>query len=168
MSFTSFNFLAFLVAVVIVYYLVPKKIQWLVLLLASYGFYVSTGWDNLYYIIFTTLFTYGAGMWMQKIRDKNREDILALGEDATKEQKRELKKSIAGKVHTIQVVTALINLGVLIVVMCADNVVMGLNNMFAMFQGCFHSYGQHHCSPGPVLLYLQLHRLPDRRGPRQA
>lgn len=133
MSFTSFTFLAFLVAVVVVYYLVPKKLQWLVLLVASYGFYLSTGLENLAYILFTTLFTYGSGMWMQKIRDKNRADILALGEDATKEQKRELKKSIAGKVHTIQVVTALINLGVLIVVKCTETFIGGINDLFGMF-----------------------------------
>ena len=133
MSFTSFTFLAFLVLTVAVYYIVPKKFQWVVLLVASYGFYLSTGIENIFYILFTTLFTYGSGMWMQKIRDKNREEILALGENATKEQKRELKKSIAGKIHTIQVVTALINLGVLIIVKCTETFIGGINDLFGMF-----------------------------------
>ena len=43
MAMTSFNFLVFLAAVIVVYYLVPKKYQWCVLLIASYGFYLSSG-----------------------------------------------------------------------------------------------------------------------------
>ena len=50
--------MVFLAAVVAVYYLVPKKRQWLVLLVASYGFYLSSGIDNVLYIIFTTVFSY--------------------------------------------------------------------------------------------------------------
>ena len=133
MSFTSFNFLAFLFLVIAVYYLVPKKFQWLVLLIASYGFYLSTGADNVAYIIFTTLFTYGSGRWMQSLRDENKKAINALGEEATKDQKRELKKVVAKKIHTIQVVTALVNLGVLVVIKCTDNFTAGLNNVFGMF-----------------------------------
>ena len=133
MSFTSFNFFVFLFAVIVVYYLVPKKLQWLVLLIASYGFYLSTGADNVAYILFTTLFTYGAGLWMQLLRDRNRKAINALGEDATKEQKRELKKVASKKIHTIQVITALINLAVLIVIKCSDNFTSGLNDLFGMF-----------------------------------
>lgn len=133
MSFTSFSFFAFLFAVIVVYYLVPKKLQWLVLLIASYGFYLSTGFDNVAYIIFTTFFTYGAGRWMQALRDKNRKAISELGDTATKEQKRELKKVVSKKIHTIQVVTALINLAVLVVVKCADNITAGLNDVFGFF-----------------------------------
>lgn len=133
MSFTSFNFLAFLFLVIVVYYLVPKKLQWLVLLIASYGFYLSTGADNVAYILFTTLFSYGAGLLMQKFRDDNQKKIKALGDEVTKEQKREMKKAVAKKVHTVQVITVLVNLGVLIVVKCADNFAAGLNGLFGVF-----------------------------------
>ena len=134
MSFTSFNFLAFLFAVVVVYYLVPKKLQWLILLIASYGFYLSTGADNVAFILFTTLFTYGGGLLMQKLRDDNQAAIKALGDDVTKEQKREMKKAVAKKVRLIQVGTVLVNLGVLIVIKCTDNAIAGLNGLFTMFQ----------------------------------
>lgn len=133
MSFTSFFFLVFLFAVIVVYYLVPKKFQWAVLLLASYGFYLSTGFDNVAYIIFTTLFTYCSGRWMQLHRDKNRQAIADLGPEATKDEKRELKKVASKKIHTIQVVTALINLAILIVVKCTDNFTASLNGVFDMF-----------------------------------
>lgn len=134
MSFTSFNFLAFLFLVIVVYYLVPKKFQWAVLLLASYGFYLSTGSSNIAYILFTTLFTYGAGQWMQLLRDKNQAQIKALGDDITKDQKREMKKLVGKKVRSIQVLTVLVNLGVLIFVKCSGFFTAGLNSVFGMFQ----------------------------------
>ena len=133
MSFTSFTFIAFLFAIVAVYYLVPKKLQWLVLLIASYGFYLNTGADNLIFILFTTLFTYGSGLLMQKLRDDNQKKIKELGDEVTKEQKREMKKVVAKKVRTLQVITVLINLGVLIVIKTADNVADGLNSLFGVF-----------------------------------
>ena len=94
MALNSFKFMIFLAAVVFVYYVVPKKFQWAVLLLASYGFYLSSGIEHVVYIIFTTLFTYSAGRYMQYLRDKQQFKIDSLGEEATKEQKREMKKEV--------------------------------------------------------------------------
>ena len=113
MTFTSLIFLIFVAVTVLVYYIVPKKLQWLVLLIASYGFYLSSGIDNVIYILFTTLFSFGAGLLMQRQRDKNQEKILARGDDITKEEKRELKKAVGKRIHTIQVITVLVNLLVL-------------------------------------------------------
>lgn len=133
MSFTSFHFLAFLFAVVAVYYLVPKKIQWLVLLIASYGFYLSTGTENVAYILFTTLFTYGGGLLMQKLRDDNQAAVKALGDDVTKEQKREMKKAVAKKVRIIQVATVAVNLGILIFIKASGFFITNLNGIFGLF-----------------------------------
>lgn len=134
MSFTSFTFFAFLACVVVVYYIVPKKIQWLVLLLASYGFYLYSGIEQVFYILATTLITYGAGRWMQKIRDNSQKKIDALGDTATKEQKRDIKKNAARPVHTIQVCTVLINLGALAFIKCSDILVGGINDLFTLFR----------------------------------
>ena len=38
MALTSFNFLVFLAVVIVLYYLVPKKFQWVWLLIVSYAF----------------------------------------------------------------------------------------------------------------------------------
>lgn len=134
MVLNSLNFLLFLGVVLIIYYAVPKKLQWAVLLIASYGFYLSSGFDHVVYILFTTLFTYASGLWMQRLRDKQQLKIEALGEEATKEQKRELKKQVSKKIHTIQVITVLINLGVLATVKCANLVIGRLNDVFSLFR----------------------------------
>lgn len=134
MALNSFNFLVFLGIVVFIYYIVPKKYQWAVLLVASYGFYLASGFEHVIFILFTTLFTYASGRYMQHLRDKQQLKIDALGEDATKEQKRELKKEVMKKVHTVQVVTALTNLLVLAGIKCLNLVIGGLNDVFAVFK----------------------------------
>lgn len=134
MALNSLNFLLFLGLVVIIYYAAPKKYQWAVLLLASYGFYLSSGIDHVVYILFTTIFTFLAGLFMQRLRDKNQQKIDALGEEASKEEKRELKKQVQKKVHIVQVVTVLVNLGVLAAIKCLNLVIGGLNDAFALFK----------------------------------
>ena len=88
MALNSFTFLLFLAVVVAVYYIVPKKYQWAVLLAASYGFYLSSGFAHVFYIIGTTLFTYLSSHLMQRMRDKSNDEINKLGDSITREEKR--------------------------------------------------------------------------------
>ena len=133
MALNSLAFIAFLALVLLVYYIVPKKFQWIVLLVASYGFYLTSGVENLVFILFTTVFTFFSGLWMQKIRDKQQNYIKSLG-DITKEQKRELKKVANKKIHSIQVATALVNLGVLIIIKCHGFIFAGIDKFFTLFK----------------------------------
>ena len=134
MALNSLAFLAFLALVLVVYYIVPKKFQWVVLLVASYGFYLTSGIKNVLFIIGTTVFTYLSGLWMQKIRDKQLDYIKSLGDGVTKEQKRELKKVANKKIHSIQVATALVNLGVLVVIKCHGFIFDGIDKFFTLFK----------------------------------
>ena len=133
MAFSSFNFFCFLFVVITVYYLVPKKVQWAVLLAASYAFYLSSGVDNVIYILFTTFFTYGSGLWMQKIRNDSQAKAEALGSEITKEQKREMKKVVAANVKRIQVFTVLVNLGILAYMKYLNFFIAGINDVFGLF-----------------------------------
>jgi len=70
MPFTSLGFIGFVAAAVAVYYLVPLRFRWIVLLAASYVFYMVGGWQTVFYIIFTTAVTYSAGMALGRINSK--------------------------------------------------------------------------------------------------
>lgn len=133
MSFISLSFILFLAVVLVVYYLMPKKYQWVALLAASYTFYLFSGIKPVVYIIFTTLVTYASGRWMQKIRNGLVEQLEAMGDTATKEQKKELKKEVTGRIHRIQVVTILINLSILCYVKYLNYVIDGINDIFSLF-----------------------------------
>lgn len=61
MSFASTQFLAFFAALFLLYYAIPRRHQWKLLLAGSLFFYWFAGWWCLIYIGVTTVTTYLAG-----------------------------------------------------------------------------------------------------------
>lgn len=59
MSFASFSFLLYIGIALALYYIIPRRGQWVLLLIASCGFYLYSGLDNFCYILLTTASTYG-------------------------------------------------------------------------------------------------------------
>ena len=55
MLFTSYEFLFFLIITLLLYYIIPSKMQWVFLLGASYFFYFMAGHGYLLYIVITTI-----------------------------------------------------------------------------------------------------------------
>jgi len=133
MSLISFSFILFFAVVLVVYYLVPRKHQWMVLLAASYMFYLFSGIKPVIYIIFTTVVTYCSGRKMQGIRNDFLKQIEDLGDTATKEQKKELKKAATARIHRIQVITILINLSILCYVKYLNFFLGSINDLFSLF-----------------------------------
>ena len=72
MSFTSGTFIVFVLAALVIYYLAPKRLQWVVLLIASYGFYLTGGVWAVAYLLFTTLTTWLAGRAIGALNDKRK------------------------------------------------------------------------------------------------
>ena len=58
MSFTSFSFLLYIGIALALYYIIPRRGQWVLLLIASCGFYLYSGLDNFCFIFLTTASTY--------------------------------------------------------------------------------------------------------------
>ncbi len=82
MQFTSFQFMVFFPAVVLLFYIMPKKLRQLWLLLASYYFYM--GWNAKYVILIfaSTGITYFCAVFMQRIDQddtKKRRAVLIAG-----------------------------------------------------------------------------------------
>lgn len=76
MSITSFYFLALVTVGVLVYYVVPKSIQWMILLVLSAVFYYFAATPcTIGYLVVSTMIAYLSTMWIQKKRD-------ALGREA--------------------------------------------------------------------------------------
>lgn len=70
MSFNSWQFLVFLPIVIIGYYLLPHKIRWIWLLIASYYFYMSWNPWLVFLIAGTTLVSYLAAILIEKTPKK--------------------------------------------------------------------------------------------------
>ena len=58
MSFASLPFVGLVAAGVILYYLVPKKLQWVVLLLASMVFYLAGGVKSAVWLVLVAALTW--------------------------------------------------------------------------------------------------------------
>ena len=70
MLFNTIEFVFFLPIVIILYYLVPHKFRWILLLTASYYFYMSWKAEYIFLIVFSTLVDYFSGLKMEKLPDR--------------------------------------------------------------------------------------------------
>jgi D-alanyl-lipoteichoic acid acyltransferase DltB (MBOAT superfamily) len=70
MLFNTFEFAIFLPVVVLIYYLLPHKFRWILLLAASYFFYMSWRVEYILLILASTLVDYFSGLRMEKLPDR--------------------------------------------------------------------------------------------------
>lgn len=72
MAFNTFEYLLFLPAVFFLYYSIPHRFRWVLLLIASYYFYMSWKAEYAILIMASTLVDYFAGIRMGKLEDKKK------------------------------------------------------------------------------------------------
>lgn len=70
MLFNSLEFLIFLPIVFILFWIFPKKYKWIVLLAASYVFYMWWNWKLVFLILFTTVISYSCGLLFKKLDNR--------------------------------------------------------------------------------------------------
>ena len=76
MTFNSLQFLIFLPVVIILYFIVPHKFRWLILLIASYYAYMSWNPWLVFLILATTLVSYLAGIFIPKTQNQKVKKLL--------------------------------------------------------------------------------------------
>ncbi len=71
MVFNSVEFLVFFPIVVILYFIIPQKYKWVLLLVASYYFYMAWKPEYILLILFSTIINYYIAIFMEKCNTKN-------------------------------------------------------------------------------------------------
>ena len=66
MLFNSFAFAVFLPIVFVLYWVMPHKVRWILMLVASYYFYMSWNAKYVFLILFTTIISYVAAILLVK------------------------------------------------------------------------------------------------------
>jgi D-alanyl-lipoteichoic acid acyltransferase DltB (MBOAT superfamily) len=79
MLFNSMAFAVFLPIVFILYWAIPHKFRWMLLLVASYYFYMSWNVKYVFLILFTTVVSYGAAMLLEKQERKKIKKLILAG-----------------------------------------------------------------------------------------
>jgi D-alanyl-lipoteichoic acid acyltransferase DltB (MBOAT superfamily) len=113
MSFVSLKFVIFLLVAVIGFYSIPKRWQWAWLLAFSYVYYAAAGLKMVPFLLFSTLVSYSAGIWMDRIKNNQVE------EDQIQRKKR-----------YILLITLILNFGMLVVMKYTNFAVANLNFLF--------------------------------------
>lgn len=78
MLFNSLEFLIFLPIVFLLYWIIPHKFRWVLLLVASYFFYMYWNWKLVFLILFTTAVSYSAGLLLERFQDNKKIKITVL------------------------------------------------------------------------------------------
>ena len=111
MQLISLSFVILWMLSFALYYLVPKKMQWYVLLVASILFYVIGLKGFPLNLLLTGLTTYGCGIYLQK---KLEQEKAELKQCADKESKKLLKAAFQKKRKRVQILYFVFNLGLLV------------------------------------------------------
>ena len=115
MQFTSISFMLFAAVVLLGYYLVPKKGQWIWLLAASYVFYMGAGVEYLVFILFTTADTYAAARLIGGNLDKQDAYLALHKKEMSREERKEYKAKVKEKNRLWLILCLVTNFGLLAV-----------------------------------------------------
>ena len=129
MSYQSFQFLLFSAIVLLLYYLLGRKLQRWVLLAANIFFFAMAGPQYLPFIAATTLLTYFAGRWMGRIYEKADEKLAAAGTPA---EKKELRNAAKKSAKRILVLCILLVVGLLVYSKYTKFLLENINRLLAV------------------------------------
>lgn len=127
MLFTSYSFIAFLVILFLLYYSVPKKYQWMLLLAGSYFFYACADVRFLLYIGVTTISTWYAGKKIEQIQQRYTEYRKLHKAEMTKEEKKTHKQVEKKKQRVWLLLCLFFNFGILAVVKYTNFAIANVN-----------------------------------------
>lgn len=132
MLFTSYAFLGFVGCLFLLYYLIPRRMQWGLLLLASYLFYFIAGPSWLLYLMATTVTTYLAARRIEGIGAQQKAYIKANKERLAAEERKAYKERMKGRQRRWMLACLLLNLGILAVVKYTNFAIYNINGLLRL------------------------------------
>ncbi len=129
MLFTSFEFLGFLAVLFILYYIIPKRFQWVLLLAGSYFFYYQAKPIYMVYLLTTTVTTYLTGICIDKINVSQESYLKQNKESLSKDEKKEYKAKRKKQKWNVLLCGLLLNLGILAVVKYTNFAISNVNGI---------------------------------------
>lgn len=132
MLFTSYAFLGFIGCLFLLYYLIPRRMQWGLLLLASYLFYFIAGPSWLLYLMTTTVTTYFVARRIEEIGARQKAYIKANKERLAAEERKAYKEKMKGRQRGWMLACLLLNLGILAVVKYTNFAIYNINGLLRL------------------------------------
>mgnify|MGYP000570408189 CR=1 FL=1 len=132
MLFTSYGFIAFLAVLFALYYLIPRKWQWLLLLAADIVFYACAGWQGLVFMAATVTVSWAATNLMGASLRRQKAFLASdEGKALSRPERKEYKKLEEKKRKRVFVLALLIDLGILAALKYTNFVIFNFNSLFS-------------------------------------
>lgn len=122
----SLAYLCFLVAVVFLYYIVPKKQQWLVLLGASTVFYLLSGIQYIIFIIVSAWITFAVS---KKMSARKQVVDIAMEEAQSSKEKKALKVQLQKANKSLLSIAFIGTLGIMAIIKYTDFAIYNINTV---------------------------------------
>lgn len=135
MNLLSFPFFIFLLILTILYFLVPKRFQWWVLLAGSLYFYGCSGPRNLIFIGITALSTYLAARRIESLQLAQKAELAARKKELDRAGKAALKERYTRRTRRLLILTLVLNFGLLSYFKYLHFVVAQINHLITAFGG---------------------------------
>ena len=130
MNIVSLFYLAFVVAVALVYFIAPRRIRWGILLGASLVIYLYCGRRMIVWLLLTSLSIYVGGLLIDR-RQKRYLGQLEAGGELDKNSKRALKKKNERDKRCYAALVAAVNIAIWVTFKFADVFIETLNRCFS-------------------------------------
>ena len=115
------------------YYIIPKRFQWQLLLISSFVFYYFSGWSNLLYISVTIVSTYFVSIKLNGLTKKQKA-YLKENRDLSREEKKVYKEKIKSKRWGWLLLCLIFNLGILAVIKYTNFALSNINSILTLFK----------------------------------
>ena len=132
MSLISFDFILFLAMGCLIFYLMPRKLQWIWLLILSFFFYLMGGWKTVGFILFTAITTWGGALLIEHANGAVKRKAASSDVELTREEKKVLKAQIKRKKQLYFWGTLLINFGILAYLKYFNFMIENINAVFSI------------------------------------
>ena len=114
MTYTSLNFIFFVLATALVYFVLPfKKYRWTVLLAASIFFYCTWSYQLGAFMLFTTLSTYLIALWLNRVSLKSKAVLKEHKSEWSRDDKKKYKNKTKVRMRLVMTLALLLNFGIL-------------------------------------------------------
>lgn len=127
-SIFSATFILFALILVGLYFILPKKCQWVILLAASMLFYLASGWQGMIYIVSTIILQYVLSLALERKNAEMARELSAEGLDG--KQKKEIKKRYSDQKKRFVLISVVVCLGILCFFKFTNIAIGSINQIF--------------------------------------
>lgn len=132
MLFTSYGFIAFLAVLFALYYVIPKRLQWLLLLAADAVFYACAGWKGLCFMAATVVVSWAATNLMgASLKEQKAFLSSPEGRALERPERKAYKKQCKKRRKLIFVLALIADIGILAALKYTNFLINNVNAIFS-------------------------------------